>query len=389
MRTPVAPVMHRQEAAVDAELEAAVAEEGVLGLAGGVPADDLFPRASMAAAMERATVEDGARLLQYGYPAGLDGLRQWVVGWLARRGVRVDEDQVLITAGAQQGLCILASLLVPEGGAVAVETPTYLCALQAFDLRKPRFLPIARSAAGLDLDAARAAMGTARMLYAVPSGHNPTGGVLDRRQRADLLEVAARAGTWVIDDDAYGDIQFETPRPPLRSFGAHRDRVIHLGSFSKVLAPGLRVGWIAGPRDLVRQATRVKQAQDLETATVTQRVLFHWLRDNRLEDHVARCLPVYRARRDALVAALAAHCAELGDWEVPSGGFSLLFRARAPLDAVALLPAGLRAGVAWEPAGPYHAVGGGASTLRLSFANLTEDRIAEAVRRLARVLAAA
>jgi DNA-binding transcriptional MocR family regulator len=388
MATPRAAVVHRQKADVDAELQAAVAEDGVLSLAGGVPADDLFPGATMARAMARATAEDGPRLLQYGYPVGLDRLREWLVAWLARRGVEVAEDQVLVTSGAQQGLCILASLLLPEGAPVAVESPTYVCALQAFDLRKPHLLPIARTAAGIDLEATRAALRSAGVLYVVPTGHNPTGGVLDRTQRAELLEIAARAGAWVIDDDAYGEIQFEAPVPPLRSFGAHLDRVIHLGSFSKVLAPGLRVGWIAGPPDLIRQATLVKQAQDLETATLTQRVLSHWLADNCLDDHIERCLVAYRSRRDALVGALFASCADLGDWDVPSGGFSLLFRPREAIDAAALLPTAIRCGVAWEPAGPYHPRGGGEATMRLSYANLREREIAEAVRRMARTIRA-
>jgi 2-aminoadipate transaminase len=372
-------VVHRQSSGVDAELQAAAEDADILTLAGAVPADDLFPADSMTSAMTRMMAEEGPRALQYGWPAGVDGLRDWIVAYLARRGVGVTGDQVLVTSGAQQGLCLLATLLLPERTPVVVESPTYVAALQALDLRKPRIIPVKRSTAGLDTEALRRATRRAALLYVVSTGHNPTGGVLDRAQRLEVLGIAQRARCWVIDDDAYGEIQYGEKMPPLRSFGEHLDRVVHLGSFSKVLAPGLRVGWIAGPTELIRQATRVKQALDLETATLTQRILARWLADNRLEDHTARCLGVYRSRRDALLGALDPR---LGAWDVPEGGFSLLFRPRIPVDATALLDHAVRHGVAFEPASPYHPGNAGRSTLRLSFANLPEAQIREAVRRL-------
>lgn len=249
------PVGHRHLPEVERALARALVEPGVVTLAGGVPADDLFPEQSMAAAMERTLAEEGARALQYGFPKGLERLRATVAARLAARGVPVDEDRVLITAGAQQALCMLALLLVEPGAPVAVETPTYASALQAFDLRSPVYEPVPRTPAGLDVDALARALARARVLYVVPTGHNPTGGVLTVPQRREVLDAARRAGAWVVDDDAYGEIALDGAVPPLLALVEPDDRVVHLGSFSKVLAPGLRVGFLAGPRALVERAT--------------------------------------------------------------------------------------------------------------------------------------
>jgi 2-aminoadipate transaminase len=368
------PIRHRHLPQVERALTRALAEPDVVSLAGGVPADDLFPEQSMAAAMERTLAEEGARALQYGFPKGLERLRGTVAARLAARGVRIDEDRVLITAGAQQALCMLALLLVDPGAHVAVETPTYASALQAFDLRHPVYDALAR------------ALTRARVLYVVPTGHNPTGGVLTVAQRQEVLEAARRAGAWVVDDDAYGEIALDSAVPPLLALAEPDDRVVHLGSFSKVLAPGLRVGFLVGPRELVERATALKQALDLETATVSQRVLARWLADQDLDAHVARCLPVYRSRRDALLAELDRRCRDVAEWTVPAGGFSLELRPTPPCDTEQLLAEGLRAGAAWEPSRPYHLGDAGRGAMRLSFANVPVADLARGVERLATVL---
>lgn len=383
---PRANVTHHQPADVDRELAEAVTDDGVITLAGGVPADDLFPAESMAEAMAATMRDDGAGALQYGWPGGLDRLRGWIAAWMAQRGVTVTPEQILITSGAQQALCILGTLLVPEGAPVAVECPTYSAALQALDLRRPKLLAVPRTAAGLDLDALDAAFAAgARVLYLTASGHNPTGGVLDPKVLASVTERAVRAGAFIIDDDAYGEIQYGARVPPLRAQGQHLDRIVHLGSFSKVLAPGLRVGFLAGSEELIRQATRVKQAHDLETATITQRVLSRWLDEWSLEEHVTRSLLVYARRRETLLTALQTHLRDHATWEAPAGGFSLLLRLSHGTTAD-LLPHATAHGVAFEPAAPYFVDGAGEGAMRLSFSNVADQHIEEAVRRLARAL---
>lgn len=391
VRYPRADVWHRHPAEVERQLKAAVTTESVITLAGGVPADELFPSAQLDEAMASVMRDDGAAALQYGWPEGHDRLREHIVAWLATKGVVVRPDAVLVTAGAQQGLHLLGRLLVPEGAPLAVEAPTYASALQAFDLRKPTWRAVARNACGLDMAALADAFGRggARVLYLVATGHNPTGSVLSAAERLEVLRLSEQHGAWVIDDDAYGDIHFGAARPtPLRAFGRHLGRVVHLGSFSKVLAPGLRVGFIAGPPSLIREATHLKQAIDLETATLTQRVLSRWLDDNALDQHIARCITVYHTRRDVLLDAMHAAFPHSGGarWEAPEGGFSLLLRLPFGLDARALLPQATRAGVAFEPANPYFVHGGEPSAVRLSYSNADEYAIRAAIHRLARVV---
>lgn len=386
---------HRQPAEVERQLKAAVAEENVITLAGGVPADELFPAAELDEAMAAVMRDEGAAALQYGWPEGHDKLREHISAWLSECGVPVSPDAILVTAGAQQGLHLLARLLLAEGGPLAVETPTYAAALQAFDLRRPAWRPVPRTAQGLDLDALQDAFarGGARLLYLVATGHNPTGGVLTARERNAVLSLAERYDAWVIDDDAYGCIHYGARPAPLRSLGRHLDRVIHLGSFSKVLAPGLRIGFIAGPPALIREATFLKQAHDLETATLTQRVLARWLDLHPLMQHIRRCVTVYQTRRDVLVDAI--HAAfprttpDCATWESPEGGFSLLLRLPGRLDARALLPSAVQAGMAYEPAEPYFVDAGEPSAVRLSFSNVDEYGIRAAVHRLTSAIEAA
>lgn len=388
MTTPRAGVEHRQPVAVDRELQRAVTDDTVVSFAGGVPADELFPTQEITDALTSSVHRDAASVLQYGWPAGVGLLRAQIASAMARRGISVPCERVLITSGAQQALSLLAQLLVPVGSPIAVEVPTYVSALHAFDLRKPTYRAVPRTAQGIELDALERALGVgqARLLYLVASGHNPTGGVLDRAQREAVLECAARHDAWVIDDDAYGELQFEEPEPPLLALGHPVERIIHVGSFSKVLAPGLRVGWIAGPAALIRELTQVKQAQDLETATLTQRVLSAWLDAHSLDDHLAHIQIVYRARRDALLQALSASLSGKATWDAPAAGFSLLLQLPPPWDATALLPRALSLGVGFEPAAPYFVDSSNVGAMRLSFSNVAPADIARGVERLARVL---
>lgn len=391
---------HRHPADVERQLRGAVAAGNVVTLAGGVPADELFPSVQLDEAMASVMRDDGAAALQYGWPEGHDRLREHIVAWMAAEGVEVSPEAVLVTSGAQQGLHLLGRLLVPEGAPLAVETPTYASALQAFDLRQPAWRAVPRTASGLDLGCLADAFerGGARVLYLVATGHNPTGGVLTEGERLEVLRLAERHDAWVIDDDAYGSIHFArcgrgasgapgTPkRPsPLRAFGRHLDRIVHLGSFSKVLAPGLRIGFIAGPASLIREATHLKQALDLETATLTQRVLARWLDVHPLDQHIARCITVYQRRRDVLLDAIHATFPHARR-EPPDGGFSLLLHLPDRLDARALLPEAIRAGMAFEPADPYFVHGGEPSAVRLSFSNVDEYGIRLAIHRLAGVV---
>jgi 2-aminoadipate transaminase len=368
-------VLHRQPQQVADQLEAAARDPSIISLAGALPAAELFPVASMRTALEKVLRNDAAQALQYGWPEGKERLLRHI------------GSPAIVTNGAQEALHLVGRVIVATGALVAVEVPTYASALQSFDLRHARYLPVPRTTAGLDLEALEDAFRAgARVFYLVASGHNPTGGVLDADAHRDILALAERFDAWIVDDQAYGAIVYGEAPPPLRSYGRHLDRIAEIGSFSKVLAPGLRVGWLAGPAELVRKATILKSAIDLETAAFTQLVLAHWLEASTLEEHLAQCLPVYRRRRDALVEALRHEIPDDVAWAPPDGGFSVLVTAPPEVEAEALLPRAIEAGVLIEPASPYFATILAPGAMRLSFSNVAEDRIGDGVRRLARVL---
>ncbi len=368
-------VLHRQPQAVADQLEAAAKDGSIISLAAAMPADELFPIASMRSALEKVMRSEADKALQYGWPEGKERLLRHI------------GPSSIVTNGAQEALHLVGRALIGDGGLVAVEVPTYSSALQSFDLRRARYLPVPRTVAGLDLEALEDAFRAgARVFYLVSSGHNPTGGVLDAEAQKAILSLAESAGAWIVDDQAYGAIVYgEAPRP-LRSYGRHLDRIVEIGSYSKVLAPGLRVGWLTGPESLVHEATLLKSAIDLETAGFTQLVLAHWLEACSIEEHLAQCLPVYRRRRDALVEALTNEVPEGVSWTRPAGGFSALLTLPQDIEAAAILPRAIEAGVLIEPAAPYYATILVPGAIRLSFSNVSEERIGDGVRRLARVL---
>jgi 2-aminoadipate transaminase len=369
----MAEVRHRQPDTVGDQIAAAAENESIISLAAAMPADELFPIASMRAALAKVMASEPDKALQYGWPEGKERLLRHI------------GSPSIVTNGAQEALHLVGRALIPDGALVAVEVPTYSSALQSFDLRRARYLPVPRTAAGLDLDALEDAFRAgARVFYLVASGHNPTGGVLDVEAHRAILSLAESYDAWILDDQAYGAIVYGEPPPPLRSHGRHLDRIAEIGSYSKVLAPGLRVGWLTGPEGLVHEATILKSAIDLETAGFTQLVLAHWLETCSLEEHLLQCMPVYRRRRDALVEALGHEMPEEVTWARPEGGFSALLSTN--VDAVALLPRAIEAGVLIEPAAPYYATVHVPGAIRLSFSNVPEDRIGDGVRRLARIL---
>ena len=366
-------VRHRQPQALSDQLAAASKDRSIISLAGALPADELFPVASMRTALEKVLRSEPDKALQYGWPEGKERLLRHI------------GSPSIITNGAQEALHLVGRALIEDNALVAVEVPTYSSALQSFDLRRARYLPVPRTTAGLDLDALEDAFRAgARVFYLVASGHNPTGGVLDDDALRAILALAESHGAWIIDDRAYGAIVYGQAPPPLRSHARHLDRIVEIGSFSKVLAPGLRVGWLTGPESLVQEATILKSAIDLETAGFTQLVLAHWLEACSIEEHLAQCMPVYRLRRDALVHALTNEMPEEVTWARPEGGFSALVTSE--VEVAAILPRAIEAGVLVEPAAPYYATVLVPGAMRLSFSNVPEDRIGDGVRRLARVL---
>ena len=377
---------------------------GIISLAGGLPSADSFPVAAMQEATARVLREQPREALQYAASEGFGPLREWVAGELSSQGLRCDADQVLITTGSQQGLDLVGKVLIDPGSRVAVESPTYLGALQAFAPYEAEFLSVAGDDGGpLPAALIAAAAQGARFMYLLPNYQNPSGRCLGAQRRQALAAAALQAGLPVVEDNPYGELWFDAPPPPplaaTLGVGARGDKdggAVYLGSFSKVLAPGLRLGYVVAPQALYPKLLQAKQAADLHTPGFNQRVVYEVIKDGFLRHHVPTIRARYTLQRDAMQAALVAHLQGLQGrdgsrvhWQMPAGGMFFWLQLPTGVDATALLPQAVAAGMAYVPGAPFFADDSHANTLRLSFVTVPPAQIEAGVAALAGVLKAA
>ncbi len=363
-------------------------QPGVLSMAGGLPSAETFPVAAIRAACERVLTDTPREALQYAASEGFAPLRDWVAQHLGRQGMVVKPEQVLITTGSQQGLDLVGKVMVDAGAPVAVETPTYLGALQAFNAYEPIYKSLAGDADGPRPEAIAAlphdAPGT-RFAYLLPNFQNPTGRVIPEARRLALLAAAQAARIPLVEDNPYGDLWFDTPPPPPLA-ARWPEGVLYLGSFSKVLTPGFRLGYLVSPPELYPKLLQAKQAADLHTPGFNQRVVHEVIKNGFLDQHVPTIRARYQAQCAAMAEALSLHLPEGCEWQRPQGGMFFWLRLPAGCDALALLPTAVAAGIAYVPGSAFFAHAPDPRTLRLSFVTLAPDDIATGVATLGRVL---
>jgi 2-aminoadipate transaminase len=357
---------------------------GIVSLAGGLPSADGFPVAELAEATARVLREHPRDALQYAASEGFGPLREWVAAELQGQGLRIDAAQVLITTGSQQGLDLVGKVLVDPGSRVAVESPTYLGALQAFAPYEAEFAALDGDHDGPVPQALDAVRG-ARFAYLLPNFQNPTGRCIGAARRQALVARAADLRLPIVEDNPYGELWFDAPPPPPLAAAAG-DGAIYLGSFSKVLAPGLRLGYVAAPKRLFPKLLQAKQAADLHTPGFNQRIVHAVLGSGLLARHLPAQRARYRAQRDAMQGALARHLPAGCRWAVPAGGMFFWVELPAGLDATALLPQAVAAGVAYVPGAAFYAVSPRLDRLRLSFVTVAPALIEQGVAALAAVL---
>lgn len=362
---------------------------GILSMAGGLPSADTFPVEALKAACDKVLTDNPREALQYAASEGYAPLREWAAARVRDQlGMHCDADQVLITSGSQQGLDLVGKILCDQGAPVAVETPTYLGALQAFTPYEPMFVSLRSDDQGPDPEAIRAlpamAPGT-RFMYLLPNFQNPTGRVMGAARRDAVVAAAQAAGIPFVEDNPYGDLWFdEAPQAALSSRWAEGS--VYLGSFSKILTPGFRLGYLIAPKAIYPKLLQAKQAADLHTPGFNQRVVHEVIKDGFLDSHIPTIRAKYKANRDAMAAALREHLPEGCDWQEPQGGMFFWIRLPEGLDAMALLPTAVEANIAYVPGAAFYAQNPDPRTLRLSFVTLTPDRIREGVAILGKVL---
>ena len=357
---------------------------GIISLAGGLPSPKTFPIESFAAAAASVLATDGASALQYAASEGYTPLREAIAAFLPWD---VHPDQVLITTGSQQALDLIGKVLIDTGSRVLVETPTYLGALQAFAPMEPQVVSVASDSEGVLIDdlAAKAGSGAdkARFLYVLPNFQNPTGRTMSEARREALVAQAAALNLPLVEDNPYGDLWFDQA-PPKPLTARNPEGCIYMGSFSKVLAPGLRLGYVVAPRQMYPKLLQAKQAADLHTPSFNQRLVSEVIKNGFLDRHVPTIRQLYKEQCQAMVAALEQEMQGLGvTWNRPDGGMFLWLRLPEGMSALQLLPRAVERNVAFVPGAAFYADQPDDRTLRLSFVTASQGQIRTAIAALA------
>jgi len=396
---------------------------GIISFAGGLPSSRTFPVAEFEAACAKVLKDDPAGALQYAASEGYAPLREMVAAQLQEQSKaagqtwNVDPGQVMVTTGSQQGLDLVAKILIDAGSKVLVESPTYLGAVMAFTPMEPDVVSVGSDDEGIDIADLEEKMtptfgsgvsslppkgadspwggpaanraNNARFLYVLPNFQNPTGRSMSEARRAALVEAAQRSGLPIMEDNPYGDLWFDQP-PPAPLTARNPEGGIYLGSFSKVLAPGLRMGFIVAPKAVYPKLLQAKQAADLHSPGFNQRLIHAVMQDGFLDRHVPTIRSLYKAQRDAMLQALAQHFPDAQanpdanlTWNTPAGGMFLWARLPVGMNAVDLLPHAVDKGVAFVPGAPFYAGPADARSMRLSFVTPSVEEIHRGVAALA------
>jgi DNA-binding transcriptional MocR family regulator len=361
------------------------APQGLISFAGGMPDSTMFPTDAFRRVLNAVIREEGAELLQYYPSAGYPPLRRYLSGYLLRFGVEARPDDILIVNGSQQGFDLIARTLLDPGDVVAIEQPTYPRALQVFRAVGARLAPVPLGPDGPRPEALERTFErhAPKFFYCQPSAHNPTGLTMSTEARRRLLDICGRRRVAIVEDGFDGSLYYGSrPPAPLRALD-RRGLVIYIGTFSKILFPGLRLGWLVAPRPLLDRLEGAKQLADLQTSALLQAAVYHFCDRRLLERHLTRVADEYGRRQRRLLESLARRMPRDVTWTETRGGFSLLLTLPDGFDAAALLPRAAARGVAFTPGAAFFVDDGGARTLRLAFSAVPAARIDEGVRRLA------
>jgi len=360
----------------------------IISFAGGLPSPDLFATDEIAEVARAVVAEDGKVALQYTTTEGYPELREYISKrYKSRLGIDVPPDQILITNGSQQCLDLIGKVFIDRGDTVAIERPGYLGAIQAFSLFEPRFSGVPLQPEGPDPAALATVLKRDRpkLFYGVQNSQNPSGITWSGPRRREIAEVVDGSGTMIVEDDAYGELRFDgKPLPPMYSYLP--DQTILTGSFSKIVAPGLRVGWVAAPKEVIQQVTVAKQGSDLHSNHVAQRIVARYLAEYPIDDHIKKIVDTYRRQRDVMVECVNSYFPEGVACTKPDGGMFVWAELPEGCSSLELFDLAIKEKVAILPGKPFYTDGGGDTTMRLNFSNQNEDRIREGMTRLSEVM---
>ncbi len=368
------------------EILKVTAQPDVISLAGGLPAPELFPVDEYRRAFEWVLETDGQQALQYGPSEGYRPLRELLAQRLTGFGMRCAADDVLITNGSQQALDLLGKVFLNPGDSVLVERPTYLGALQAFNQYQPSYVAVGMDDDGMRVDEVEHALesrrGRIKLIYALPNFQNPTGRSMSLDRRRRLVELAGRYGVPIVEDDPYGELRYEGQHQPTLKSLDREGVVIYLGTFSKILAPGFRLGWIVAGSEVSETLLHAKQPSDLHTGMAPQMATYRVASDGFVDRHVERIKAFYRERRDVMLRALEEHFPSDAHFTRPAGGLFVWAELPSFINTRELLEDAVQDKVAFVPGQGFHSDHSGTNTMRLNFSNVPPELLREGVRRL-------
>ncbi len=370
---------------------------GMISFGGGFPAPEVFPIEKFKEACDTVLTEMGQQALQYGATEGYQPLRELLATNAGKYGIQVSADNVLITTGSQQALDLLGKIFINRGDRVLVESPTYLGALQAWNAYGVSYVTIAADDDGMQTEQLKELINTnIKFIYALPNFQNPTGTTLTLERRKQLIEVANQYGVPIIEDDPYGQLRYEGSHlPPVvvlddeirsKEFPIYTGNVIYTSTFSKILAPGLRLAWVVAPVDVIKKLVQAKQGSDLNTSTFNQYVAYELARTPWMHTHIQHIREVYRERRDTMLAALEEYMPDGTHWTRPKGGLFLWVCLPEGYDTTKIFPKAIEEKIAYVPGEPFHPNGGGKNTMRLNFSACKPEVIWEGIKRLGKVI---
>ncbi len=359
----------------------------VISFAGGLPAPELFPVREFEEACAHVLRTSGEQALQYGLTEGFTPLKEALAEKMQKYGVPSEPHNILLTNGSQQALDLIGRIFIGAGDTIVTGKPTYLGALQAWKVYRPKIIGIPVDDEGMQMDALEEVLKreSPKFIYVLPNFHNPMGITLTRERREKLVKLAARYGIPIVEDDPYGELRFEgediTPIMVM-----HKENVIYLSTFSKILAPGIRLGWVVAPENIIRKLVQAKQATDLHTSTFIQMIAHDIVKRGILKAHSKEIRKVYGERRHIMTSAMEEHFPEGVKWTKPEGGLFMWTIAPEHLNTMDLLESAVAEKVAYVPGSVFFPDGSGTNTLRLNFSNARSELIPEGIERLGRVL---
>jgi len=373
------------------EILKAAVDPTVISFAGGLPNPKFFPVKELEEATRRVLAESGSAALQYATTEGFPPLREKIAERYAARGVDVDPSNILVLNGSQQGLDLVAKVLIDAGDEVLLENPSYLAAIQCFGFFEPRFRSLSLEPDGVSAPELEGALASSpKLFYAIPNFQNPTGISYSAERRAEVARLVARSSTVLVEDDPYGEIRFmgndlPTIRTCLARAGGDPGSMVLLGTFSKIVSPGMRLGWLCTGTEIMEKIVTAKQAADLQSNELSQRVVHRFLTDNDVEAHILRIRAVYKAQRDAMLRLARELFPPEVSCTAPEGGMFAWMTLPEGVSALDFFTRAREQRVTFVPGQAFFANGGGENTLRLNFSNADVATIEEGMRRLARV----